>query len=143
MAADKYGMEVTPERWEQVDSAIRSFRRRYPAHWAAFRRDLLANQTEYQLATAGDLRKSGFRNTLSFPIVARPRTAEEIELDPAASRVEFVESLKETLDALIPGFTAPDKHAGKADLNRQTVPNALYREFIRRYKDLFVPGEKV
>jgi hypothetical protein len=130
---DKYGNDVTPARWESVDLVIKGFIRTYPLHWLQFRKDMEANQTEYQLALEGDLKKSSFRNTLSFPIVARPRTQEEIDADPGHSPVEFVDSIKTTLDVLIPGFTDPDE-PGK--------PNKLYKEFIRRYGRLFQPGEK-
>jgi hypothetical protein len=134
MATDKFGVEVTPERWEQVDVAVRAFIRTYPLHWTAFQNDLKANRTKYQLALEGDLKKSSWRNTLSFPIVARAQTEAERAEDPTHSKVQFVASLKDDLEKLIPGFTAPDE-AG--------APNKLYKEFIRRYGRLFVPGEVV
>lgn len=130
---DKYGVSVTPDRWEAVDFAIKSFIRSYPLHWSFFRNDIKANQTQYQLATEGDLKKSSFRNTLSFPVVARPRTAEETAEDPGNVGVEFVHSLKDDLDRIIPGFTESDT---------PDRPNRLYKEFIRRYGSLFQPGEK-
>lgn len=133
MSEDKFGNTVTTNQWDLVDQCIKGFIRRNPLHWAMFRSDLAANETEYQLALEGDLVKSSFRNTLSFPIAARRRTPEEIAADPAGVKVELVESLKEQLDSIIPGFTAPDE-PGR--------PNKLYKEFIRRYGHLFRPGEK-
>ena len=123
---DKYGNEITKEIWESVDLEIKSFIRRYPLHWVSFRNDLSRNQTKYQLATSGDLQKSSFRNTISFPFVMRKKTQEEIDEDPTGAKVEFGESLKDNIERHIPGFVQDD---------------ALYKAFIKRYKELFVPGE--
>jgi hypothetical protein len=142
MATDKFGEEVTQDRWDQVDLAIRAFIRRYPLHWDMFRKDIIANKTMYGLAKEGELKKSGFRNTLSFPVAARRRTPEEIELDPIANEIESMESLKETLELIIPGFTAPDENVEKKNSAKEVVPNKLYKEFIRRYASLFQPGER-
>lgn len=142
MATDKYGVEVTPERWEEADRAIKAFIRKYPLHWQMFRQDMDANQTKYQLAQEGDLKKSGFRNTLSFPVAARRRTPEEVALDPIHNEIESMESLKDTLEAILPGFTAPDENVEKRNSAKEVVPNKLYKEFIRRYASLFQPGER-
>lgn len=142
MVTDKFGVEVTPERWLQVEAAISMFIRKYPLHWSIFRKELMMNQTEYQLATHGDLKKSGFRNTLSFPVAFRRLTVQEKQENPEGSEIEQLESLKHTLEDIIPGFTAPDENMEKAANLKDIKPNKLYREFIRRYSVYFAPGEK-
>jgi hypothetical protein len=138
MVTDKHGVEVTPERWLLADFAIKSFIRKYPLHWMQFRKDIEANKTEYQLAREGDLKKSGFRNTLSFPVACRRLTEIERQENPEGSEIETLESLEE----ILPGFTAPDENVEKAAGGKQIVKNKLYREFIRRYASIFQPGER-
>lgn len=142
---DKYGIEVTPDRWGMVDAAIASFVRKYPLHWNQFKADLSANRTEYGLAKEGDLKGSSFRNTLSFPVVGRKKTDEETAEDPGGRPYELLESLKDTLEAIIPGFTDNDGGVSKKDVQagRAVTPNKLYREFVRRYGRSFSPGDKV
>jgi hypothetical protein len=142
MVHDKYGVEVTPERWLAADFAIKSFIRKYPLHWMQFRKDIEANKSEYQLAKEGDLKKSGFRNTLSFPVAYRRLSEAEKLENPQGTEIELLESLKHTLEDILPGFTAPDENVEKAAGGKQIVKNKLYREFIRRYSSLFQPGEK-
>jgi len=124
---------ITADQWVAVEAEVRRFIRKYPLHWSFFRKDLAANQSTYQLAVEGDLKESGFRNTLSFPVVARRRTEQEIADDPAHGPTEFVESLKDNIEKIIPGFTQPDT---------QDRPNRAYKEFLRRYGSLFRPGER-
>jgi hypothetical protein len=125
--------EVTDARWELVDLAITLFIRKYPLHWRVFQRELREQRTAYNVGT-GDLEKSSFRNTLSFPIVLRRATAFEIETGSADEdgNVE-VKSLYAILEKIIPGFTAP---------NIAGFDNKLYKEFIRRYKTILLAPEK-
>jgi hypothetical protein len=135
MVTDKLGDPVTEERWIEVGAAIASFIRRYPRHWAKIKNELSAERTRYQLATGGDLKKSGFRNTASFPVVYRKRLPEEYaELTGEEEEPDIVEveSLLETLQKLLPGLVAPDSK-GKT--------NRLYREFLKRFP-VFMPGER-
>lgn len=145
MTVDKHGIEVTDDTWGRVDAAITLFIQMYPLDWSAFQRDLRRNRTQYQLAVEGDLKKSSFRNTLAFPVIGRPRTEEEIAADPGHSSIQFGDSLKEWLEDIIPGFTAPDEGVGKglSGHGKDVKKNKLYWEFIKRYQKLFVPGESV
>ncbi len=140
MISDKFGVEVTEETWGRVDLTIRNFIITYPHDWLAFLQDLKNQRTEYQLAVEGDLKRASWRNTLAFPVVARPRSQEELDESPQASPVEFVASLQKDIDCIIPGFTAPDE--GGERQQRVVTKNKLYREFIKRYGILFQPGEK-
>lgn len=134
MSVDRWGTTITEKTWANVDLAIKSFCALYPRHWEKFKKELAEQRTEYQLALEGDLRKSGFRNTCSFPVVLRPKTKEEIEIDPNADdETVVVDSLKDWLDKIIPGFTLADK-PGK--------PNKVYGEFLRRYP-VFKCGDKM
>lgn len=142
MATDKWGNEVSPETWKAVDVAIKSFIRRYPLHWTHFREDIKRNRTQYQLANEGELKKAGFRNTLSFPVAYRRLTEEEKKENPEGSEIELLESLKDTIEKIIPGFTAPDENLGKADENKVTKKNMLYVEFVKRYSSILAPGEE-
>lgn len=131
---DCFGVTVTEDRWKGVDDVIRGFVRAYPLHFQMFKKDLLDNQTQYQLANEGDLKTAGWRNTMSLPVIYRRKTKEEKELDPHAEDdgVVEVDSLYKRLDILLPGLIEKDK-PGK--------PNMLYKEFLRRYP-IFRPGDK-
>lgn len=134
MVSDKYGVPVTEDRWSLVGMEIQSFARKYPLHWMEFKKDLQDNRTEYQLAKEGDLKKAGWRNTASFPIVYRRKTMEEIMEDPhAEDNIIEVASLYTTLRVILPGLTEKDEKGS---------PNKLYKEFLRRFP-IFIPGERI
>lgn len=134
MANDRFGERVDDRRWERVSAEIGAFARRWPLHWKLFMSDLAAQQTEYQLATEGDLKAAGFRNSMSLPTIQRRRTELEREADyQQEDDLTEVDSLYARLTPLLPGLTDPDK-PGK--------PNALYREFLRRFP-MFIPGKKI
>lgn len=128
MVQDKFGVDVTEERWKAVDMTIKRFIRRYPLHWDMWKKQMAAERSTYNVATEGDLKKSGFRNTASFPVVYRKVRGAVIGEDE-----EEVDSLYETLIMLLPGLVDPDKPGS---------PNKLFKEFLRRYP-LFVPGEHI
>lgn len=133
MAEDSFGLEVTEDRWKGVEDVIRGFIQAYPLHWAVWKKDLHENQTTYQEAFSGDLKKSSWRNTASFPVVYRKMTPAERLEDPYAEEdtVE-VDSLYGRLTVLLPGLT---------DADEKGRPNRLYREFLSRFP-IFQPGEK-
>jgi len=134
MVTDKFGEPITEERWVIVEKEIRRFIRAYPLHWKLFKKDLAETRSRYNVATDGDLAKSGFRNTASFPVVYRRKNALELSADLGTEDddgLEEVESLYHTLIVYLPGLTEKDE-PGK--------PNKLYREFLRRFPE-FLPGE--
>lgn len=130
---DGYGVDMTEGRWERARDEITAFSRKWPLHMRLFFSDLEAQRTEYQLASEGELRKAGFRNSMSLPTVQRRRTALEREADyQDEDDLQEVDSLYARLQPLLPGLTRPDAPGS---------PNLLYREFLRRFP-MFVPGKK-
>lgn len=135
MVSDKFGDPVTEERWNRVDIEIRDFIRKYPLHWRMFKKDIDGKRSEYNVATEGNLAKSNFRNTASFPVVYRRKTDLEVEANIGGEDddgYEEVASLYHILLPLLPGLTERDEKGH---------PNRLYREFLRRFP-IFVPSEK-
>ena len=131
MIYDAKDNPVTEERWWLVEQAISAFIQKYPLHWMQFQRDLKAERTQYQLGT-GDLAKSSFRNTLSFPIILRKATMVEFEVGLAdEDGLIEVDSLLPVLEKILPGLLKSDKGGD----------NKLYREFIRRFKSILLAGE--
>lgn len=133
MVHDKFGMPVTDDRWEVVSLAIQAFIKDHPLAWQAWKRDMEMTRSKYNLATEGDLRKSGFRNSCSFPVVYRKIDKPEDGdwIDPSDDDTELVESLHEIIIAILPGLLEADKPG---------APNKLFHEFLRRYP-VFRPGE--
>lgn len=129
---DKFGDEVTDPRWHKVELCVREFIRRYPLHWAEFKRDLASNRTEYGLAQTGDLKEAGWRNTAAFPVVYRRAKDEDGLLGTEDDDLVQVASLVEPLRILLPGLLERDE-PGK--------PNKLYKEFLRRFP-VFRPADK-
>lgn len=132
MVSDKSGVPVTEARWRRVDKCISTFTAVYPFHWAAFKKDLHENRTEYQEALTPDGKKAQWRNTASFPVVYRKATEDDGLLGNEDDDLVEVASLVEPLKVFLPGLLDPDQPGH---------PNKLYREFLRRYP-VFLPGEK-
>ena len=135
MVTDKFGVDVTEDRWSNVDLCIKRFVLRYPRHWEAFLRDLADNRTEYGLALekGSELRKAGWRNTASFPVVYRKATEDDGLTGKEDDDLVQVESLLDDLKDILPGLVEADDRKGKT--------NKLYREFLKRYP-YFQVGEK-
>jgi hypothetical protein len=74
MVQDKFGVPVTEDRWDKVDGAIKSFIRRHPLQWDMWKKDMYEHRRSFNLAKEGDLKKSGFRNSASFPVIEKRRS---------------------------------------------------------------------
>ena len=114
--------KATVRQWEYIDLAIKAFSVRYPVAWNAFKLDQIMrkNNADYYTAKEGDLKKSNYRLTASFPVVLahHPVTGEEYVAD----------SLYPVLEKIIPGLT---KNGSK-----NFIP------FLQRYP-IFNPGSKL
>jgi hypothetical protein len=139
MIVDKYGVEVTEERWDKVSLCITEFIHDYPLEWVSFKEDIssLQHDSEYGLALEGGLKDASFRHVLSFPLVARRLSPEDQKM--LSKEFEVVASLKDQIEAIIPGFSDDHERNTMKQVNRE---NRLYYEFQKKFGRLFRPGEK-
>jgi hypothetical protein len=134
---DGHGNVVTDQRWQLVELGIKEFWKKYPEaanQWAKMAASgWMLHNKEYGLAKGDviddeyseELKKAGWRQTISFPVIQKynKETQEEIVID----------SLEKFLSKQLPGLLAPDK-PGK--------PNKLFYVFAKRFP-IFVLPEKL
>src|SRR5205814_669079 len=118
MASEK----ATIKQWELIQLAITAFKAKYTFEWNVFEIDQKSrkNDQRYWTAKEGDLKKSNYRHTASFPVILRtnPETGEQV----------VVHGLLPVLEKIIPGLTKKE--------SKNFIP------FLKRYP-IFNPGEKI
>ncbi len=115
--ADKAHVKATERQWQLIDLAIKAYSQKYPMSWNTFVIDQQKskNENDYVIAKEGDLKKSGYRHTASFPVVT----------DETG---QVIDSLYPVLEKIIPGLTH------KKSLN--------FIPFLKRHP-IFNPGHRI